>query len=63
LAAVSGGPFARMKVGALVRKVIAQPGILHIKSNERSVSMMPFTSSEALTGRIDHLNRQRMVVP
>lgn len=52
-----------MKVGALVRKVIAQPGILHIKSNERSVSMMPFTSSEALTGRIDHLNRQRMVVP
>ena len=61
--AALGGPYAAMKVGTLVRKFIARPGILWVKGNELWVSLMPFTGSEALAGWIDQINRQRMVVP
>jgi hypothetical protein len=52
-----------MKVGTLVRKFIARPGILRVKGDELWVSLMPFTGSEALTGWLDQLNRQRLAVP
>jgi len=61
--AALGGPYARLKVGTLVRKFIARPGILRVKGNELWVSLMPFTGSEALTGWLDQLNQQRIEVP
>lgn len=57
------GPYAKMKVGTLVRKFIARPGILRVKGNELWVSLMPFTGSDALTGWLEQLNRQRLAVP
>lgn len=61
--AALGGPYATMKVGTLVRKFIARPGILRVKGDELWVSLMPFTGSEALTGWLDQINRQRLAVP
>ena len=61
--AALGGPYANMKVGTLVRKFIARPGILRVKGDELWVSLMPFTGCEALTGWLDQINRQRLTVP
>jgi len=61
--AALGGPYANMKVGTLVRKFIARPGILRVKGDELWVSLMPFAGSEALTGWLDEVNRQRLAVP
>jgi hypothetical protein len=61
--AALGGPYANMKVGTLVRKFIARPGILRLKGDELWVSLMPFIDSEALTGWLDQINRQRLAVP
>jgi len=61
--AALGGPYASMKVGTLVRKFIARPGILRVKGNELWVSLMPFTGSEALAGWLEQLNRQQLAVP
>lgn len=61
--AALGEPCATMRVGTLVRRFIARPGLLHLKGNELWVTLAPFTGSEALTPWIRHINRQRVAIP
>ena len=56
-----GGPHATMRVGTLVRRFIARPGLLCLRGNELWITLMPFTGHQALTPWIQQLNQQRLV--
>jgi hypothetical protein len=58
-----GDPCKTMRVGTLVRKFIARPGVLRLKGDELWVSLEPFAGSEALAGWIQHINEQRVAIP
>lgn len=58
-----GGPYATMRVGTLVRKFIARPGVLRVKGHELWVTLTPFTGSEALAGWVQHINQQQIAIP
>jgi hypothetical protein len=58
-----GGTGKTMRVGTLVRKYIARPGVLRLKGAELWVSLAPFTGSEALAGWIGQINQQRIAIP
>lgn len=58
-----GQPYATLRVGTLVRRFIARPGILSLRGNEIWITLMPFTGHQALAPWIQHLNQQRLAVP
>jgi len=58
-----GGPYARMRVGTLIRKFIIRPGFLHLHGDELRVTLMPFNDQPALVNWLQQLNRQRLPIP
>lgn len=61
--AALGSPYGTMRVGTLVRKFIARPGLLCLRGNELWITVLPFTGHQALTPWIQQLNQQRLVIP
>lgn len=61
--AALGQPHTTMRVGTLVRKFIARPGLLSLRGNELWITLMPFTGHQALTVWIQQINQQRLVIP
>ncbi len=58
-----GGTCQTMRVGTLVRKFIARPGVLRLKGDELWVTLVPFTGSDALADWIQQINQRRIAIP
>lgn len=58
-----GEDYARMKVGTLVRKFIARPGVLRLKGRELWVTLEPFVGHQALAPWLEHINSQHYMIP
>ncbi len=58
-----GAPYAQMRVGTLVRRFIARPGVLRLHGRELWVVLAPFIGCGALAGWIQQLNQQRIAIP
>lgn len=58
-----GEPYATMRVGTLIRKFIARPGLLRLRGNELWVTLTPFTGCQALANWMQQLNQQQLRIP
>lgn len=58
-----GPPYAQMRVGTLVRRFIARPGVLRLRDRELWVTLAPFTGCGALDSWIQQLNQQSVAIP
>ena len=61
--AALGGEYAKMKVGTLVRKFIARPGVLRLKGRELWVTLEPFVGHRILVPWLERINTQRYTIP